>query len=302
MFPYTPLGAGCAPLTPLQPSRRTRVMSILNTTPDSFSDGGVHSPSDFAALQATVREHIRQGATLIDIGGQSSRPNAPDISAAAEIDRVLPAIHAITSLGPEAAGITISIDTYRAAVAEAAVHAGAHLVNDVSFGALDPLMLPTVARLGCSYLGMHMRGTPATMQDPEHCAYPHGVVPTVAAELAARLRAAQAAGVRRWRILLDPGIGFAKTPAQNLELLRRLPEVRAAAASELRALPWVLGSSRKGFIGRVTGVAEARDRVWGTAATVGVAVAGGADVVRVHDVGAMGLVVRMCDAVWRGEG
>ena len=127
--------------------------------------------------------------------------------------------------------------------------------------------------------------------------YPDGLIPTVARELAARVRAAEEAGIRRWRIILDPGIGFAKTGAQNLELLRRLDELRASEG--LRGLPWLVGTSRKGFIGKITGVREASERVWGTAAAVTAAVRGGADVVRVHDVKEMTQVVKMADAIWR---
>lgn len=302
------LGSGSSPISTathlapelsihaLDPKRPTHIMSILNVTPDSFSDGGVNVPTDEATLRSTIQSHIRAGATIIDIGGQSSRPNAPDVSAEEEIERVLPTIKIIKSL-PEASHIAISIDTYRAAVAEAAVQAGAHIVNDISAGLLDPEMLPTVARLGCTVCLMHMRGTPATMANKENCTYPDGLIPTVAHELLDRIQAAEAAGIRRWRIMLDPGIGFAKTQEQNLELLRRQGELRDWPG--LQGLPWLLGSSRKGFIGKITGVKEARERTWGTAATVTAAVQGGADVVRVHDVDEMTKVVKMSDAIWR---
>lgn len=271
-------------------------MSILNTTPDSFSDGGANNPSDKAALRTTTLSHIHAGATIIDIGGQSSRPNAPDISAEEEIERVLPAIRAINSL-PEAENVAISVDTYRAPVAEAAVLEGAHIVNDISAGLLDPGMLSTMARLGCTVCLMHMRGTPATMQSAENCSYPHGLIPTIASELLDRVREAEAAGIRRWRIILDPGIGFAKNQSQNLEILRRLDELRNWPG--LKGLPWLVGSSRKGFVGKITGVKDARERNWGTAATVAAAVQGGADVVRVHDVPEMVKVAKMSDAIWR---
>ncbi|KAK5141043.1 hypothetical protein LTR04_002741, partial [Oleoguttula sp. CCFEE 6159] len=288
----------------LNAQRRTHVMSILNLTPDSFSDGGLHlpsasalsSPSHVAALKATILAHIAAGATILDVGGQSSRPNAPDVSADEEAARVVPVVRLIRSL-PEAAGVAVSVDTYRASVAAAAVNAGADIVNDISAGLLDPDMLPTVARLGCTVCLMHMRGTPATMTSRENCTYPHGVIPTVASELLSRIAAAEAAGVRRWRIILDPGIGFAKTQSQNLELLRRFGELRNSEG--LRGLPWLVGTSRKGFIGRVTGETEARDRTWGTAVTVAAAVQGGADVVRVHDVAEMVKVCKMGDAIWR---
>lgn len=270
-------------------------MAILNLTPDSFSDGGLHSPTDLTALAQTIKSHIAAGATILDIGGQSTRPGAPDVGEAEELHRVLPAITLIRAM-PEAAHIAISIDTYRARVAAAAVAAGADFINDVSAGTLDPDMLATAARTGTALVLMHMRGTPETMTTLTD--YPDGIVETVGRELLARVRAAEAAGVRRWRIVLDPGIGFAKTQTQNIELLRRLHELREYEG--LRGLPWLVGASRKGFVGKVTGVAEPRERVWGTAAAVTAAVQGGADVVRVHDVEEMAKVVKMADAIWRG--
>ena len=271
-------------------------MSILNLTPNSFSDGGLNSPTDEKALRATIISHIRAGATIIDIGGQSSRPNAPDVTADEEIQRVLPAIRIIKAL-PEASHISISVDTYRASVAEAAVNEGAHIVNDISGGLLDPEMLPTVGRLGCTVCLMHMRGTPATMTSAENCSYPKGLISTIARELSERIQAAEEAGIYRWRIMLDPGVGIAKTAEQNLEILRRMGELRDWPG--LVGFPWLVGSSRKGFIGKITGVKEARERSWGTAATVAAAVQGGADVVRVHDVDEMVKVAKMSDAIWR---
>lgn len=163
---------------------------------------------------------------------------------------------------------------------------------------MDPDMLPTVARLGTTICLMHMRGTPSTMS--QLADYPDsegGLIPSVARELLERVRAAEAAGIRRWRIVLDPGLGFAKLGHQNVDLLRHLGELRAWPG--LQGLPWLVGSSRKSFIGQVTGVPSPRERVWGTAATVAAAVQGGADVVRVHDVKEMAQVVAMADAIWR---
>ncbi|KAK4544077.1 hypothetical protein LTR36_004575 [Oleoguttula mirabilis] len=296
MYQQVSLGPGCEPIVPLNHQKRTRVMSILNVTPDSFSDGGVNNGADMETLKATAASHIAAGATIIDIGGQSSRPNAPDITAEEEIARVLPAIEAIKSL-PEATGVAISIDTYRAAVAEAAIQAGAHIINDISAGLLDPEMLPTVARLGCTYVVMHMRGTPATMQNEENCSYPDGLIRTIVRELQTRIDAAQKAGVRRWRIVVDPGVGFAKTQEQNVQVLAKVK--RLVSSSKLRGYPSLLGSSRKGFIGQITGVKEAKERSWGTAATVTAAVQGGVDIVRVHDVQEMAQVVKMADAMYR---
>lgn len=270
-------------------------MAVLNLTPDSFSDGGLHSLAP-SSLTTTLRTFINSGATIIDIGGQSTRPHAPQVSPSEELSRILPAVNHIRSLpDPTFAPTAISIDTYRASVASATIAAGADIVNDVSAGTLDPDLLPTVANLGCTVVLMHMRGTPDTMTTLT--SYPDGLIPTIGRELAARVRAAEEAGIRRWRIILDPGIGFAKTQTQNLELLRRLDELRGYEG--LRGLPWLVGTSRKGFIGKITGVKEASERGWGTAAAVTAAVRGGADVVRVHDVKEMSQVVKMADAIWR---
>jgi 2-amino-4-hydroxy-6-hydroxymethyldihydropteridine diphosphokinase/dihydropteroate synthase len=269
-------------------------MAILNVTPDSFSDGGIHTGD---SLSGTISSLIESGASFIDVGGQSSAPGAPDVSAKEEISRILPAIELIRR-HPQAKNVVISVDTYRATVAEAAIEAGADVVNDISAGLLDPEMLPTVAKLGKTICLMHMRGNPATMNkltDYE----PEGLIPTIARELLQRVSAAEEAGIRRWRIILDPGIGFAKTGAQNIEILRHMDELREWPG--LRGLPWLLGSSRKNFIGKITGVKEPNDRVWGTATTVAAAVQGGADIVRVHNVPEMAQVVKMADAIWRNR-
>lgn len=284
-------------------------MSILNTTPDSFSDGGTNDPTDTTALSSTILSHIMYGATILDIGGQSSRPNAPDITSDEETSRILPAVRALQALqrSPPSSlsdhiksiltNVAISIDTYRSSVAAAALSAGAHIINDISSGQLDPSMLSTVAAYNATVILMHMRGTPATMAKPPHTIYTGDLIETIASELRQRVAEAEAAGIYRWRIILDPGIGFAKTEAQNLEILRRFGEL--GDAEGLKGLPWVVGSSRKGFIGRITGVKMAKDRGWGTAATVAASVMGGADVVRVHDVKEMGEVCKMSDAIWR---
>ena len=276
-------------------------MAILNVTPDSFSDGGLHTPSDPTSLRETVQSFIAAGATMTDVGGQSSAPGKPEVSAEEEISRVVPAIELIRSLPEGGKDILISIDTYRASVAEAAVRAGADMVNDVSAGAMDAAMLSTVAGLGATVCLMHMRGTPATMS---RLATYHptddggqGLIPAIAQELLERVAAAEAAGIRRWRMVLDPGLGFAKIGPQNLDVLRHLDELRAWPG--LQGLPWLVGSSRKSFIGHITGVPTPAERIWGTAATVAAAVQGGADIVRVHDVREMAQVVTMADAIWR---
>ncbi|KAM5348161.1 hypothetical protein ACJ41O_007985 [Fusarium nematophilum] len=288
----TPLSAAAGSLTPLASKRKTHVMGILNLTPDSFSDGGLH---DQDGLAQTIISMVRSGTSIIDVGGQSTAPGRPEVSAEEEASRVVPAVQLIRSV-PEARDVAISVDTYRASVAELAIACGADMINDVSAGALDADMLPTVARLQKTICLMHMRGTPQTMT--KLTSYdPDGLIPTVASELLGRVAAAEAAGIRRWRIVLDPGIGFAKTGEQNLEILRRLEDLRYWPG--LEGLPWLVGSSRKAFVGRITGVAEPAERTWGTAATVAAAVQGGADVVRVHDTAEMGMVAKMADAIWR---
>jgi 2-amino-4-hydroxy-6-hydroxymethyldihydropteridine diphosphokinase / dihydropteroate synthase len=288
MSPHLPL------LKASNPARTTHVMAILNLTPDSFSDGNIHSSKNVEALEKTVQHFIKSGATIIDIGGQSTRPNAENVSREQELERILPAIKHIRSM-PEAEKVAISVDTFYARVAEEAIAAGADIINDVTAGTGDPLMLATAARLQKTIILMHMRGTPQTMAKLTE--YPDGVIEGVGAELSKRVDAAKAAGVLPWRIILDPGIGFAKTQDQNLELLRHLDKL--CAFKGLEGLPWLLGPSRKSFIGKITDVQNAHDRAWGTAATVTASIRGGADIVRVHDVAEMAQVAKMADAIFR---
>lgn len=278
------------------PGRRTSVMAILNVTPDSFSDGGLHTSDNEASLVSTIRHFISSGASIIDVGGQSTRPNAEKVSPKEEISRILPAVQLIRNIA-DGAKVAISVDTFYAEVAKAAIEAGADIINDVSAGMLDSEMLDTVAKLRKTIIMMHMRGTPSTMA--KMTSYPEGVIQGVGKELVDRVDAALAAGIPRWRIVLDPGIGFAKTQSQNLELLRRFDHLRNCPG--LQGFAWLVGTSRKGFIGKVTGVKEASERVWGTAAAVTASVHGGADIVRVHDVAEMKPVVEMADAIFRSE-
>ena len=296
LSPLTPLSSHLAPISCQNPRRPTHLMAVLNLTPDSFSDGGLHSAtsptSSLPSLQAYLAQ--KKPITFLDIGGQSTHPHAPEVTPEEELSRILPTIRAIRS-DPSFNKLAISVDTYRASVAVAAIEAGADIINDVSAGQLDPLMLQTIARLGGTCILMHMRGTPQTMNKLTD--YPNGIINGVGRELLARVREAEKAGIRRWRIMLDPGIGFAKTAAQNIEILRRFSELRNLEG--LQGFPWVVGASRKRFIGTITGVEEASKRTWGTAAAVAAAVQGGADVVRVHDVEEMGQVVKMTEAIWR---
>lgn len=295
LSPIVSLSPKTRPILSQSPTRPTHIMAIMNLTPDSFSDGGLHGIAP-SSLLPTLKTYLSAGASIIDVGGQSTRPGAPQVSSDEEISRVLPVIQFIRS-HPIFDRIAISVDTYRASVAEAAVIAGANIVNDVSAGQMDQNMLSTVAKLGCTVILMHMRGTPETMT--AQTTYPAGVLEGVAAELRERVREAEEAGIRRWRIMLDPGIGFAKNQAQNLELLRRFAELRDSKA--LVGLPWVVGASRKKFIGTITGVKTPSERAWGTASTVVAAIQGGADIVRVHDVEEMTQVAKMADAIWRVE-
>ncbi|WP_396103344.1 dihydropteroate synthase [Cyanobium sp. Morenito 9A2] len=273
---------------------RTHVMGVLNLTPDSFSDGGrLTGP---AVAVAVARSMARQGAAVLDLGGQSTRPGASEVEANEEIRRVLPSLRAIRSAlaAEEFPGFPhpplLSIDTYQAAVAEAALEAGADWINDVSGGRRDPALLPLVAAVGCPYVLMHNRGTSVTM---DSLADYGDVVAEVRAELLQATERAVAAGVALEQLIWDPGLGFAKTTAQNLALLDGLAELRA------EGFPLLVGPSRKRFIGTVLAEPRPRARLWGTAAVVCKAVAAGADLVRVHDVGPIVQTCRMADALWR---
>lgn len=263
-------------------------------------------PSDIETIVATAKSHISSGARILDIGGQSTRPNATLISADEELGRVLPALEALREIPEVSSGyIAISLDTFYASVARTCADRGLiDIVNDISAGLLDEDMLKTVAIVGKPIILMHMRGTPQTMSSAQNTNYSSlgGVVPGVAYELAARVVAALEAGIPPWRIILDPGLGFAKTMNGNLELLKAGPKGIVSYQPEvLGAYPWLVGPSRKGFIGKITGVNEAKERVWGTAACVTAAVTGGADVVRVHDVKEMASVVKMAQAITVGH-
>ena len=272
-------------------------MGVLNVTPDSFSDGGRWVDPEAAVAHA--RELIAQGADIIDVGGESTRPGAQKVDVNTEISRVLPVVRALladeagSADGTGAAGSAIvSVDTIHAATAEAAIDAGAHIVNDVSGGLADPAMHGLIARTGVVYVCQHWRGDPETMDRLTD--YPGGVVAGVEAELRERLAELDAAGVDRSQVVLDPGLGFAKTHAQSWELL--------AATSRLIAdlgRPLLVGSSRKRFLAQAA-EAEAtpvqRDAV--TAATTALAAAAGAWAVRVHEVPANRAAVRTA-SLWK---
>lgn len=261
------------------------VMGVLNVTPDSFSDGGRYFNPERAVAHALKMESA--GASLIDIGGESTRPGGDDVTVEVECGRVLPVIRALKGR----LECPISIDTRRAAVAEQALDAGAAIVNDVSAMTFDPGMAELVARRRAAVILMHMRGRPATMM---RMARYHDVVAEVSRYLAQRARAAVEAGIARSRIVLDPGIGFAKLASHNLELLAGLGRLRRLG------YPLLVGVSRKAFVRRIAGASE-EELIFGTAAAVALAIAQGASIVRVHDPGPMTAVVRMARAIARGR-
>jgi dihydropteroate synthase len=264
------------------PQRRPLVMGVLNVTPDSFSDGGRFS--DVGAAVARAEAMAASGAKVIDIGGESTRPGSQPVSSEEQIRRIVPVVQVLSGRIPA----ILSIDTTRAAVAEAALDAGANLINDISAGRDDPALLSLVARREIPMILMHMQGTPATMQ--MHPTY-GDVTSEVIQFLSNRVTAAIAAGVAPSSVLIDPGIGFGKTMEHNLELLRRLREFGSLGC------PIVVGTSRKGFIGKITGEEPASGRPFGTAATVAWSLINGVSLVRVHDVEPMSQVVRMIEAI-----
>ncbi|EKX45997.1 hypothetical protein GUITHDRAFT_157785 [Guillardia theta CCMP2712] len=287
----------------------TSIMGILNVTPDSFSDG-----NKFFDLQSALRQFknmVAAGADVIDIGGQSTRPNAKYLEAEEELERVLPLIEAVRREGIDT---LISIDTFHSAVAKKAIEAGADMINDVSGGLLDPKMLEVAAALHAPICLMHYRGNAASMQDL--CNYPEDLVAAVASELRSQCNAALKAGVPKWNIIVDPGIGFAKTSEQSVAVLRdarrfqdltspfgdvvpRVPRVEELSLD--RSFPLLIGPSRKSFIGSILEEKDAASerRLWGTAASCTAAVQQGANFLRVHDVKQMKDVAAIADAIYR---
>jgi dihydropteroate synthase len=257
-----------------------KLMGVVNVTPDSFSDGGLYL--DPGAAIAHGRELAAAGASILDVGGESTRPGAAPVAAEEELRRVEPVVAGLARTVE-----AISVDTSKATVAEAALDAGASIVNDVTALRGDPEMAALVADRGAGLVLMHMAGDPRTMQvNPEY----GDVVAEVRDFLAERLAAAVAAGVEESRIWLDPGIGFGKTVAHNLELLRGLPELATLGR------PILLGTSRKSFIGRTDG-SETDDRLGGTIATSILAALSGATILRVHDVREMAQALKLTSAV-----
>ncbi|KAI8349669.1 Dihydropteroate synthase-like protein [Blakeslea trispora] len=277
-------------------NEKTYLMGILNTTPDSFSDGGKHSSLEQAVAAAWKMKE--EGADMIDIGGMSTRPGADDtLPETEEIRRVIPVIEQLRSSGFD---LPISVDTFRAGVAKAAIEAGADVINDISGGSRDPNMLKVMADCNVPVCLMHMRGDAQTMMSKENTTYENDdVVDDVTHVLHVLVERAIAAGVHRWNIMIDPGIGFAKTAEQDFELLRHLGDMSEGQDSLLRGFPSLVGISRKKFIGGATGVKEAEKRAFGTAGAVAACVAGHANILRVHDVRPMWEVIQVCDQVWK---
>ena len=270
---------------------RTLIMGVLNVTPDSFSDGGRFFSLKRAVDGALAME--RAGADLLDIGAESTRPGSAGISAAEELQRLLPVLEALRTR----LKIPISVDTQKAGVAEIALGAGAALLNDISGLKHDPRLAKVAAKFGVPLILMHMRGTPRTMQKQP---FARNVLKDVIAGLRHSIAIARRAGVRRSQIILDPGIGFGKSFLQNYELLAGLPELAKLG------YPLLVGTSRKGFLGATLATngkpAPPEARIWGTAATVTASILGGAHIVRVHDVAEMAQVAKVADALLRMAG
>lgn len=259
---------------------RTVVMGVLNTTPDSFSDGGHYADAEAAIARGLAL--ARGGARIIDVGGESTRPGSDPVPAHEQLRRVLPVVRALAE-----AGLVVSVDTTSAEVAAAALAAGAEIINDISAFRFDPEMLPLLASCRAPAIAMHTLGPPKTMQmAPRY----DDVVREVTEHLAERVRVAEAAGVDPARLALDPGIGFGKRLEDNLALLRHLDRVVALGR------PVLVGTSRKAFIGHLTGK-PVGERLMGTAASVAIAIAHGAHIVRVHEPAELADVVAVADAI-----
>ncbi len=265
-------------------SQKTYIMGILNVTPDSFSDSGVYFNKDRAAEHALRMED--EGADIIDIGGESTRPGAESISVKEELRRVVPVIEVLV----KKIKIPISIDTYKSSVAKAALSAGASMVNDISGLRFDPEMPEVVAQHKVPVVIMHIKGTPKTMQkNPTY----EALIPEIMDYLRKGIEIARNAGVPDEKIIIDPGIGFGKTVEHNLETIKCLNEFTGFEK------PILLGPSRKSFIGKILGDLPVTERLEGTAAAIAIGIFNGANIIRVHDVKAMARVAKMADVIKR---
>jgi len=265
---------------------RTLVMGVLNVTPDSFSDGGKFFDAKRAAAQALAMQ--RDGADIIDIGAESTRPGSQGISAAQELRRLLPVLEALR----DKLRIPISVDTQKSAVAEIALGTGAQMINDISGLRTDPRLAQVAAKFRAPIILMHMRGNPRTMQKGP---FARDVLKDVTQGLRRSIATAREAGVAKSQIVIDPGIGFGKSFSQNYELLAKLPELAKLG------FPILVGTSRKGFLGATVAKngkpAPVNERLWGTAATVAASILNGTHIVRVHDVAEMSQVVHITDGI-----
>lgn len=260
-----------------------RIMGILNVTPDSFSDGGCWTTS--AAIERQTAKMIAAGADIIDVGGESTRPFAPTVPADQELQRIIPAIKAIRRLHPD---VPISVDSTKAAVARAALAAGATIINDISALRFDPEMVSLAAEGNWPVVIMHMQGTPGDMQiKPLY----QDVVAEIIDFLADRIAQLAARGIARERLIIDPGLGFGKTVAHNLEIIRRLGEFRRLGR------PLLIGHSRKSFIGKLLQDLPVEQRDLPSAVISAICVLGGADIIRAHDVGASRQAVTLAEAI-----
>jgi len=265
---------------------RTLVMAVLNVTPDSFSDGGEFFSLDSAVAHA--EQMIAEGADLIDIGGESTRPGSAFVTEEEELQRVIPVIERLAAKSP----VPISIDTTKSSVARAAIAAGAEIVNDISGLRFDPSIADEAAKAKAGLVLMHSRGTPKTMQQLPPVA---DIMSEVIGELRNSILVAEERGVARDRIAIDPGIGFGKTLSQNVELIAKLDQLVIAFAE----FPIMIGTSRKSFLGKLLNGAPADQRLHGTIASVVASVLNGAHIVRVHDVNAAVEAIKVADAVKR---
>lgn len=264
---------------------RTLVMGVLNVTPDSFSDGGQFFDLERAAAHAD--EMLVDGADIIDIGGESTRPGGAAVTTGEELRRIVPVVERLRERLP---GVLISVDTTKAEVARAALDAGAEIINDISALRFDERVADEAARTGAGLVLMHSRGTSATLHSLPPVA---DIMAEVTGSLRRSIAVAEQRGVERTQIAIDPGIGFGKSQSQNLELLARLDVLAAQFAD----FPLLVGTSRKSFIGRLLGDAPADQRLHGTMASVTAAIFGGAQIVRVHDVRAAVETARIADAI-----
>ena len=262
-------------------SSRTHIMGILNVTPDSFSDGGEYFDTNRAVERGI--QMAEEGADIIDIGAESTRPGAEPIAMDEELARLLPVLEQLL----KTTDVPISVDTYKSRVAEAALHAGAHIINDISGLRFDPAMKDVVARFDAPVIIMHIKGEPKNMQiDP----YYEDVMIEISDYLAESIRMASLAGIKKENIVVDPGIGFGKRLEDNYEIIRRLSELKRLGC------PILIGPSRKSFLGKILNLPPA-ERLEGTMAAVAIGIQNGADIVRVHDVKAVSRVCQIADLI-----